>query len=558
MNSKKVTILLVFTILLTFSVVSRLFFNDFQDGWVAYEKKDYKTAYELWLPIAEQGEPRAQFYLGFLHDMGLGVPENDKKALKWYKLNAEQGDPRGQLFTGLIYDFGHGVSQDYQKAIKWYQLAAEQGYKQAKINIYKLAKKNSPEALKILLNDIENGSDKAQVYLAEMLKVKLVTSQDNQKISNQERSRIAEEEEYVQVGKTMLYLVKLNKSKENSIQDKFSIAEGLMTKAQYRLGLMYAEGKGVREGKNRELQWYKAAEYSAKINKYNLAKNNVLQALQDLKSDAEKNVVEAQFILATMYTNGRGVPQDNKEAFRWFYRIAKEKGAALAIEEEQLVSDNFKKKNIPQQLKFLTIDAENGIAKAQYELGIAYAHGHIVKQDNEQAAKWYRLAAEQGNSKAQYNLGVMYVKGLGVLTSEDEAMKWFRLYLGQTIIKLGQNVQGQDNIYSLAKRNVVAALEILVDDANNGNQKDSATAQYYLGNFYSDGIGVSRNLVLAYMWYNLSVLQGKGSAAEKIILLEKKMTRKEIKDAKACVYVRPCGLSHSLFKLGDIIQTHAP
>ena len=80
-----------------------------------------------------------------------------------------------------MYDFGNGVPKDYQKAVKWYQLASEQGYKQAKINIYKLAKKNSPEALKILLNDVENGSHEAQVYLAEMRKVKLEISQDNQK-----------------------------------------------------------------------------------------------------------------------------------------------------------------------------------------------------------------------------------------------------------------------------------------------------------------------------------------------------------------------------------------
>ena len=191
------------------------------------------------------------------------------------------------------------------------------------------------------------------------------------------------------------------------------------------------------------------------------------QALQDLKSDAEKGVVEAQFILATMYANGRGVPQDNQEAFRWFYLIAKEKGAALAAEDREY-GDKFKKKNIPQELKFLTNDAENGIADAQFKLGMMlYAHGQVLPQDDEKAVKWYRLAAEQGNSEAQYALGVMYVKGLGVLASEQEAMKWFRLYLGQTIIKLGQtNVQEQNNIYSLAKRNVVAALKILVDDAN--------------------------------------------------------------------------------------------
>jgi uncharacterized protein len=157
MNFKKFTIILVFTILLIFSVVSRVFFNDFQYGWVAYKKKDYKTAQELWLPLAEQGDSKAQFFLGFMHDMGFGYTENDKKAFKWYKLTAEQGYSRGQLFTGFMYDFGHGVPKDYQKAVKWYQLASEQGYERAKINIYQLAKKNSPEALKILLNDAENG-----------------------------------------------------------------------------------------------------------------------------------------------------------------------------------------------------------------------------------------------------------------------------------------------------------------------------------------------------------------------------------------------------------------
>jgi TPR repeat protein len=531
MNSKKVTILLVFTILLIFSVVSRIFFNDFQDGWVAYTKKDYKTAYELWLPLAEQGDSKAQFFLGFIHDMGLGYPENDKKALKWYKLTAEQGDSRGQLFTGFMYNFGHGVPKDYQKAVKWYQLASEQGYKQAKINIYKLANKNYPEALKILLNDVEKGSAKAQVYLAKMREVKLVTTQDNQKTWNQDQ--ISEEQEYVQVGKLMLSLVSRNDPEDA----KKIILDGYrrMTEAKQTLSTLYAEGQEVRQNQNNKLKWYTAAEYSEKIIKlFNLAKKGVAShALENLISNAEKGVVEAQFILAMMYANGRGVLQDNKEAFKWFYRIAKEKGAALADKEEQLVLNKFKKKNIPQILKFLTNDAENGIADAQFKLGIAYALGHVVKQDSAQAVKWYRLAAEQGNSKAQYNLGVMYVKGLGVLANKEQAMKWFQLYLGRKITKLEQTtVERQDNIYSLAKRNVEAALKILVKDAINGK----ATAAYYLGDLYRDEIGVSRNLIYAYMWYNISVSQGKDSAVDQIILLEKKMTRQEIQEAQ--VYIK--------------------
>jgi TPR repeat protein len=526
MNSKKVTILLVFTILLIFSVVSRIFFNEFQDGWNAYVKNDYKTARELWLPLAEEGEPKAQFFLGFMHDMGFGVPENDKKAIKWYELAAEQGDPRAQLFTGFMYDSGQGVPKDYQKAVKWYQLALGQGFKQAKISIYKLAKKNSPEALKILLNDAENGSVEAQVNLAKMHEAELERSQDYQKVLNQDRisaERMREDHEFIRIGQEISFLVSLNK---HEIINNINEAAELMTKAQYTLGMMYAEGQGVRDGKNSELKWYKAKEYSDKINKYNLAKNNVGQALQDLKSDAEKGVVEAQFILATMYANGRGVPQDNKKAFTWFYRVAKDKANVF---NAFMLSNNSMHLNVPQELKFLTNDAESGIAIAQWKLGLEYAKGQVLPQDNEQAFKWYLLAAKQGQSDAQYSLGVMYVKGLGVLASEQEAMKWFRLYLGQTIIKLGQtNIEGQDNIYSLAKRNVLAALDILFDDANNG----MVTAQSYLGDMYRDGIGVSRNYIFAYMWYNLSYNQGNDSALQQITSLKNKMTLDGIQQAQ--------------------------
>jgi uncharacterized protein len=487
MNAKKLIIPIVFTVLLTFSVVSKIFFNDFQDGWNAYKKKDYKTAHELWLPLAEQGEPRAQFFLGFMHEIGFGIPKNDKKALKWYQLAAKQGDPRAQLFTGFMYDFGQGVPEDDQKAVKWYQLASEQGVRHAKTYIYKLAKKNSHEALKILLNDAENGSDEAKINLAASRELEFNVSLDYRKVMS--RDQVAEEEKYVQVGKRILTELRL------------ALVDREMTTAQYKLGNMNAEGQEVRQGFNKELKWYKSAEYSAKINKYNLARENVPQALQELKGDAEKGVVEAQFILATMYANGRGVSRDNKEAFRLFYQLVKKKRAAL----EEIAVDKFKKMNIPQELKFLINDAESGLEDAQLKLGMLYAQGQDLPQDNEQAVKWYRLAAEQGNSEAQYILGMMYLKGLGVLSSEQEAMKWFRFYLGQTIIKLGQkNVQEKNSTYSLAKKNIEAAVEILKNDAENGTAK----AQYSLAVLYNHGLGILTNYKKSYMWFSLAALQG--------------------------------------------------
>ena len=68
--------------------------------------------------------------------------------------------------------------------------------------------------------------------------------------------------------------------------------------------------------------------------------------------------------------------------------------------------------------------AEQGHAKAQYNLGLMYDNGEGVLKDDKEAVKWYRKAAEQGHAKAQYNLGVMYINGDGVLKDLSKAKYW--------------------------------------------------------------------------------------------------------------------------------------
>ena len=58
--------------------------------------------------------------------------------------------------------------------------------------------------------------------------------------------------------------------------------------------------------------------------------------------------------------------------------------------------------------------AEQGDVVSQYNLGVMYAQGLGVAQDNQKAMTWFRQAAEQGDSFAQFNLGAMYVNGQGV------------------------------------------------------------------------------------------------------------------------------------------------
>ena len=50
MNAKQFIILLTVTFLSLLTISSVMFYDDFQEGWSAYVKKDYETAHRLWLP----------------------------------------------------------------------------------------------------------------------------------------------------------------------------------------------------------------------------------------------------------------------------------------------------------------------------------------------------------------------------------------------------------------------------------------------------------------------------------------------------------------------------
>jgi uncharacterized protein len=70
--------------------------------------------------------------------------------------------------------------------------------------------------------------------------------------------------------------------------------------------------------------------------------------------------------------------------------------------------------------------AERGDANAYFNLGVMYAHGQGVEQDEREAVAWYRKAVEQNYAPAQFNLGRMYADGRGVEKNEHAAVACYR------------------------------------------------------------------------------------------------------------------------------------
>jgi TPR repeat protein len=105
-------------------------------AYAAYDKGNYKSALRGLLPLAEQGDPRAQTTLGLLYYRGSkDVPRDEAEAAKWFRLAAEHGDATAQFNLGVMYSEGQGVPQDHAKAAKFYRSAAEQGNPQAQYNL---------------------------------------------------------------------------------------------------------------------------------------------------------------------------------------------------------------------------------------------------------------------------------------------------------------------------------------------------------------------------------------------------------------------------------------
>ena len=87
----------------------------------------------------------------------------------------------------------------------------------------------------------------------------------------------------------------------------------------------------------------------------------------------------SETVVGEFNSDGEGVPQDYKEAVKWYRN-----------------------------------SADVGDASAMYTLGVCYDNGEGVPQDYKEAVKWYRKAADLCNATAMVNLGFCYEDSLGV------------------------------------------------------------------------------------------------------------------------------------------------
>lgn len=142
---------------------------------------------------------------------------------------------------------------------------------------------------------------------------------------------------------------------------------------------------------------------------------------------------------------------------------APDKPAGSTPKQEKASAPN---KTEYDKLSYATLQqkADAGDLTAQFELGSRYNYGRDLPKNTRAALRWLRKAAQAGNQDAQRLLAVKLFEGHDIPVDQEEAFKWTQRL------------------------------------ADSGDR----AGQLMLGNLYANGEGTARNLIRAYMWFDIA------------------------------------------------------
>lgn len=296
-------------------------------------------------------------------------------------------------------------------------------------------------------------------------------------------------------------------------------ADQKSSRAQYVLGMLYENGKGMGKDMEKATQWYRkaakqsngdATERLGKIYELGIGGVEVdlrkafgyyqktvaiYAANQEGKpSQPDEKLGAMIYRVGFMCENGSGTPQNKDKALDWYNKAADNLHAGamerivtlhkLSPEEVFKVAlrEYHVNNNLPKAVIYLRLAAEQEDSNAQNMLGVFYEKGEGLEKDEQKALHWYHKAAAQLNSIALTHLWKAYKTGtLGVQTDEEKAFG----YLLQAAEIEGSYLRPSDKYQPF-------------DD------QGPLYLTYQLGLMYEKGEGTSKSVKKAVYWYEKS------------------------------------------------------
>ena len=392
----------------------------FQAAKFFLKEEDYKNAakqLELATDKKFKGEP--QYLLAMLYFEGKqGVKQDYKKACKLFFEAIFNGNKVSNYYYAYCNEHGLGCEKDWSTAYMFYLTAAKEGIEPA-IKIveeqeYLYGTKTDKEFEEMPIKQLKDRCDVDDPLAFYFLGLRYI-----------------DQKEYELAYKTFTRGYNAPYYKHYSLTG---------------LGLMYLQGLFVKKDINKAFECFKeATNNDCRVGMFYLAtcyekgiaiEKDLSEAFKWYEKAASKNDGPSLNKVAYFYETGRGVEKSIHKAIYYYskavengfdvnselYRADKNKDGAYFYN----LSQQFLKENNINVYKYCLDKASMyHHAQSDFELGLLYFEGKLVKQDIKKARHFFDDAYKKHHIAATYYLGVCYQSGLGCSKDEQFALTCF-------------------------------------------------------------------------------------------------------------------------------------
>lgn len=241
----------------------------------------------------------------------------------------------------------------------------------------------------------------------------------------------------------------------------------------------------------------------------------IQDSLASIMADARNGDPSAMNEVGTWYYEGKHVKQNYREAYEWWEKASlKQNLGAIAnlglcyqlgrgVEKDSVVAIRLYEKSIKEGNKSLFSQRSENASKNPFNamlIGNCYEKGVGVKKDYAKAAQFYGFAAAKGSVDG------MRQAGLCCLNSKQntEALKYLvnGAAHGDRTCEFwaGKMLMGDMNVPADKNQGVIYILKAA--------EAGMPAAENLMGNLYTTGDGVTKNLAQAAEWYKKAAYQG--------------------------------------------------
>lgn len=377
LTSSKFFLLSLFSLVMLFSGPTHAQ-TQFDAAYEAAQSGKYKKAIQIWQNLANKGDAKSQYALGWLYESGQGVKQNYKQAVIWYKKAALQGNEAAQQVLAGMYSRGLGVQQSYKNALSYYTLAANQGDAISQFQLGKFYQ--------------EGVGTKANI--------------------------------------------------EKSLHWYHKAAEQGHINAQISLGSAYQHGRGVKQDYKKAIQYFEdAARQNNALAQYNLAhmyefgrgeKQDYTKAIALYTKSANNKYSPSSYKLGVMYEEGKGTDVDYEAASKWYGKAAQQ-GNTNAQFKLGYLSQQGKgtDKNIQRAMEWYTQASKRNHAQAYYQLAEIYEYGtagfnNNIGKNSAKALEFYKKSSALNYHLAHAKLAYFYETGISTNIDTEQAIQLYK------------------------------------------------------------------------------------------------------------------------------------